>query len=353
MAFKKVALKILKISIPAIIIALLFAELVVRIFFDASERPSTFYDTENKIVKYSNHITDGTYTVGLDAAIKGRWHINEQGWNSTVNFSEKTDLNRIAIIGDSYVEGFHVNVEDRFSELLRTEVSDSIDIIELGRAGAPLSQYLHMARYCYKKYQPNTFVFNVVYNDFDGSLSLLNNAEHFLRLDIKEAEVVETEIKPYPEDRTNSVWKNSALIRYLYYNAKLGTIGSVQHSKEAYEKAVKEHQQKIEENTDKIILGIDYVFSCMLSEFPDVRIIVILDASRPCIYTSDYEACTETKLFKACEEICLDKNIEVVNMGPIMQAHYKEHSSKFEYEEDVHWNRLGHQLVFEALLNAL
>jgi hypothetical protein len=353
MGFKKGLIKLLKISLPSVIIALLLAEVVVRLFLSPCERPSTYFDEEYQIVKYQTTPQEGTYTVGLGASIKGAWSINNQGWNSTVDFKKKTDLHRVAVIGDSYVEGFHVNVEDRFSELLRDEIGDTSDVMELGRAGAPLSQYLHMARYAYAEYHPNTFVINVVANDFDGTLAHLNPASYFLRLNVDGEEVTEARITSYPKDKTNSFWKNSALIRYLYYNAKLGLMGSAHQSKEAAEKAQKEHQKTISENFEKIRTATEYVVTSFQKEFPDTRLIIILDAPRPCIYANPYADCQATNLFEMCADICHQNGVECINMGPVMQKHFEVHGNKFEYEEDLHWNTLGHKLVYQALLDQL
>ncbi len=43
------------------------------------------------------------------------------------------------------------------------------------------------------------------------------------------------------------------------------------------------------------------------------------------------------------------RGFELIDMHPIFSAHYERYREVFEFPREQHWNRLGHQLVAEAI----
>ncbi len=350
---KQVILNVVRVFIPTLIILFIVLELFFRFVLPSCERPNTYFDVQNGIVKYDKSSEEGTYSVGLNTSIKGKWRINKQGWNSLIDYTEQTKKKRIAIIGDSFVEGFHVNVEDQFPSLLRKRLKDTVDIISFGRAGAPLSQYLHMARYVSKKYDPDVLIFNVVFNDFHQSLTELSPyCKHFLRLSVRDSIVKESAILPYPSTKTSSVWKKSALVRYLYYNAKLGLVSRTRTTEKKERQGGEKIKQAIFSHLPQIKIATEYVVTTLKREMPNTRLVFVIDAPRPCIYQKG-ESCEETIQFNFLIEACEDQNIEYINLEKTMRKRFENNGKKFEFPIDQHWNTYGHQVVAESLLKKL
>lgn len=153
-------------------------EFFFRFVFVAAELPFGSFDHTYNILKYEENAS-GYNTIGRFCGNKVFWNINNMGWNSDINYDTIERGNKIAIIGDSYVEAIQIDVDKNFSALMRPKLPQK-SIYSFGISGAPLSQYLNMSRYITKKIHPNTIVFNIVHNDFLESLKEIKNEPSFL-----------------------------------------------------------------------------------------------------------------------------------------------------------------------------
>ena len=108
----------------------------------------------------------GVYTIGKWGKNKAKWQINNFGWLNSNNYNKIKKQSRIALIGDSYVEALQVNQKETFYECLNEQLRNSQEVYSMGVSGAPLSQYLQMAKYAQYHFQPDMFIINLVHNDF-------------------------------------------------------------------------------------------------------------------------------------------------------------------------------------------
>ena len=126
------------------------------------------YNEKEDILQYD--ITKkrrGVHTLGKLAQYKTKWQINDQGFNSITNYSSerKSDKPLVAIIGDSYVEGYTVDVDKHLGVMLQNRID--ADVYQFGFSGSALSDYLRISRYVRSIYRPDVITFLLVHNDFD------------------------------------------------------------------------------------------------------------------------------------------------------------------------------------------
>lgn len=223
-----------------------------------------------------------------------------------------------------------------------------------GRAGAPLSQYLHMARYVKKEFNPDVYVFNIVSNDFDQSVARLNlNETYFLRISNNEdGSFGEENIIPY-NSLSNSFWKKSALIRYLYYNARIGIMIASWVRNMYVTEDINDYYKLRIDNLSEIERVANYVVTQLKEELSPAKLLFVMDAARPCIYDTNNEQCNDTLLFNMFENICVTQQAPVINMARVMKIHFKQNDQPFEFDIDDHWNELGHSLVANQVINYL
>src|SRR5690606_20949577 len=73
--------------------------------------------------------------------------INADGWNSTkpaYAVARRPGVERIAVVGDSYVHGAFIDVDKGFPDVLEHELAArgrAVEVYRFGIDGAPLSQY--------------------------------------------------------------------------------------------------------------------------------------------------------------------------------------------------------------------
>ena len=341
----------MKVTLPTLVVTLLLLEVVFRWIIPACERPDTFWDEEYQIVKYVPGAGEGLYTIGLTAGQQGKWRINNAGWNSAIDYQREKSKPRIAIIGDSYVEGFQVDVEKQFVQLLRDSVAGRKEVYSFGRAGAPLPQYLHMSRYVNREFNPDFLIFNLVHNDFDRGITALNPYDtYFMTLDIGE-EVTETAPLPYPEIGWKQWFKVSALMRYVYYNARIGLVLRAQKEKNSNAEAYT--QELVFDHWEEVERMAEYCVATIKKENPGKRILFVMDGDRPNMYLHPPAECPNLRLNALMQELTEKYKCEFLDLSPMMVKDYEKNGRPFNSELDLHWDEYGHELVGKAIFDHL
>ncbi len=127
----------------------LVLEVVLRTVVPASEKAFTASEPRFHIYRYlRDGDTTGVFTFGRRAQHAAYWHINNEGWNSVVDYhppSERTSR-VVAIVGDSYVEALNVDVNRNLATVLDRMLEDGWDVYSFGLADTPLSQTIQTAR---------------------------------------------------------------------------------------------------------------------------------------------------------------------------------------------------------------
>ena len=96
-------------TLPSLIVFFLLCEFVIFRFVPINEPTHLRFDEQWSMVTLTPN-RSGTYVRGISRKL--RYRANSEGWNSLREYSpEKSGATRIAVIGDSYVEAFQVNVE--------------------------------------------------------------------------------------------------------------------------------------------------------------------------------------------------------------------------------------------------
>jgi len=113
--------------------------------------------------------SEGIWVKGGMREISSHYKFNRQGFNSLKDYSS-IDKNKvsIAIIGDSYVEGFHVDVENSIGRILEAETQNSVEVHEYGKSGGTIVDFSQIFdEYIRNKYD-YTFILatdmDIIYN---------------------------------------------------------------------------------------------------------------------------------------------------------------------------------------------
>lgn len=129
----------------------LLAEVAVRIFgFAGHTVPNTYIDGEYRLKPGSK----GTWVKGTSGEIKSQYAINKEGFNSVIDYSTNdTTKNYIAIIGDSYIEGLHSNVDSSIGRKIEGLLPNhQLEIHEYGISGWNAWNYLEITNLIHDNY---------------------------------------------------------------------------------------------------------------------------------------------------------------------------------------------------------
>jgi len=317
------------------------------------------FNEEERMYYFSNQREEGLITIGRFAQIRARWHINNDHWNYPIDYAPVNDRNLIAVIGDSFIEAFQVDADEKYPFLLRNRLDPDFEVYAFGKSGAPLSHYLHVSRYVDRHFDPDILIFNMVHNDFEESIhELYPNKACFMQVSVDEnGSLVETVPCPnfaYPQ---YTAWKRvvykSALFRYLDFNLNLRQIrrNIAGIDDRNFEGNIEADKVKI--NKNRIFEVTDYLVRTIREENSDKRIIFIIDAPKGEVYTNTLDESRVLWLNDMMKEICYTHDVEFLYITPLMVEAYRANGRKFTSEWDGHWDEYGHEFVANALFDYL
>lgn len=196
--------KFLKYVFVWFVVLILIFEVTLRVFGLSAKTSPTYNIDGNYMLKPGD---SGYWVRGGLAEINNYYQVNEQGFNSIVDYDElnKHNLN-IAILGDSYIEGFQTDVRYSIGRQLEDILGSKSVVHEFGRSGANITDY-SLAYEEFIKDKGYDFVF-VLVTDKD----LMSNTPSFVG---KGNRVAKKTI-------SRTIYDNVHILRYLNINHGLG-----------------------------------------------------------------------------------------------------------------------------------
>ena len=135
---------ILKTGLYTILI-ILGLEILVRIFHFHKERPERYLDEYNVEKWVPNQ--SGVWVIGNRKMHSMEYHINNFGFNSIYDeFQPSFDDKEIALVGDSFIQGFHQDIYDSLGQKLETQLNEEYKVLEFGYAGWDFADQLHLLK---------------------------------------------------------------------------------------------------------------------------------------------------------------------------------------------------------------
>ena len=303
---------------------------------------------------------DFTYSKGWTFSIANHGHINNYGFVNNQDYIKTRNGNLMAIIGDSYVEALMVPYEQTIQGRLERIVKNSGHVYSLGVSGSQLAQYLMFAHYALSEFHPESIVFVIVGNDFDGSLFKYYSFPgfHYFQEDnTHNLTLMKVDYKP---GRLKGIFSQFALARYIRNNLDIRNIIRVMQNKEEdkylYVGNTRSDASEIRINDSK--RAVDAFFT-EVSKLPFInksKILFVIDAARPHIYSNEDLINIKGSYFEIMRsyfiENCLKEHYEYADMKEIFIARHSQDRSRFEFPEDGHWNSLGHELAARVIASS-
>lgn len=348
------------VTLPALLLFGLFCELFFRFVVPAAEFPYPAFDHASRVLKFDPaRARTGVYTLGLRASPRARWRINDEGWNSSVEyFANGTPRRpRIVIVGDSYVEAVQVDVDRNFGALARKGLGGSADVYTLGVSGASLSQYLQMSRYA-RNFRPDVLVINVVHNDFGQSVSTVERVPGLLQLAPDGAGFREVPAAYTPGGVRRFV-RLSATARYLIWNGKIlelpNRLAQVRRGmhRRGFTPNANIDAGKLRRSAPLIRRAVFEIARKIRAENPGTRIIYMMDGPRADIYAGTPAASSLAWLTRLMKDAAEANGASFVDLTPAFSRYWAAERRSLNFARDGHWNEAAHALAAEALLAEL
>lgn len=120
---------------------LLCLEVLVRVFHLAKDTPTRYVD-DYQVEKWKPN-QSGYSVTGNRRQNFSEFHINEFGFNSYREFKPLKNKFEVALVGDSFIEGFHQNYYNSIGKKIESKM-DTISVFEYGYAGYDMADQLHL-----------------------------------------------------------------------------------------------------------------------------------------------------------------------------------------------------------------
>jgi hypothetical protein len=331
---------------------------VFRYFVLVDNFPLAVWDAPNQLLKYWPNQTGVRYP-DRDRQRPVRYAINADGWNSAhASYAiARTAKRRIAVVGDSYVEAFQVQPAEAVASQLEGLLGPArVEVYSFGISGAPLSQYLHIARYVARTYRPDLIVVVLVHNDFLESYQVARApfAASFLHVDPGD---LVREVPPQPYDRRPlAQWMlaRSATLRFGFYLWR-----GVAAARPA--PAAGSPEGRLEANVDVTGLTaekarLERAAAYMFGQFAELQraastsILFVMDTPREALPDGRDPASLDVyALNRLAQSSAQVAGLPLVDLTRAFVADYARNGTSFEFRTDNHWNAYAHALVAREL----
>lgn len=342
--------------VPASLLALLLlAEVFFRVALPAPQVPAPAWIDE---VLRHRPGQRGVYWRGDD--FRAPFAINAQGWNSGrahYPVERGTGL-RIAVVGDSYVEALQVPPDASLAEELERRLPGS-EVFRYGISGAPLSQYLHMARRAALPASPDVLVVLLVHNDFDESHGRRAGfyTSSFLTFDLKpDGSVAEIPPVPYRQGALSWLRNNSATWRYLTHGRML-SLGALRRAllpggePGRYEANVDVSGLEDREELDRRATAHAFARLAEACAAAGTRLLLVMDGVREGIEAgrltgaeAEYGA-GALRLNRMARQEAERLGIAFLDLHGAFAEDFRNNARPFGHPTDGHWNAHAHALA--------
>lgn len=123
------------------VLILISLEVLVRVFHLTKDYPDRYVD-EHGVEKWLPN-QNGYSVTGNRRQNFSEYHINSFGYNSYREFKPSKDKVEIALVGDSFIEGFHQNYYNSIGRKIENRLN-GVEVYEYGYAGYDFADQIHL-----------------------------------------------------------------------------------------------------------------------------------------------------------------------------------------------------------------
>lgn len=351
----------LLIVLASVSVTLIMLEIAVRLFAPVTDYPlQQFYPGVGTRYR-PNQI--GTRRFGADGKIGGRYYINGQGWNSAHEYEtpKADDTLRIALIGDSFVDGLQVDFDRRADAVIEEQLKGDItcdyfgeiQVYNFGMSGSPLSQYLNVLRYVSTNYPADVYIINVVFNDIDQSWASVGRSDFMTFRVNSQNEFEEVAPKSWVSGWLRPIANQSALFRYFYFNLQAAQALSNRQDPRTDNQDdpadIAEQLDQIESQATPDLIETILERMRGVTSRQHAELLLTLDGDRTAIYTGTPQEAYSFKHAPIVREKADLLEIPYIDLAEVFAADFQQNHQRFEFPTDYHWNERGHKVMGDAV----
>lgn len=314
---------LIKMFIYAVLLVIAL-EIWVRIFHLAKDTPTRYLDEYNVEKWMPNQ--NGYEVTGNRRQNFSAYHINASGYNSYREFNPTQENFEIALVGDSFIEGFHQNFYNSIGKKIENKLPN-VEVYEYGYAGYDMADQLHLI----DQYQDKFNLIDVVVL----GLKYTNDLERDTY-----------EVKSYRlalESPMNKLLKKSDLLVYMQ---SIGAFSSLTNFNQKLKNIYSETNEIPQDtNVENKSLGNEEqaLFKKYTANLESLMLLYGFNKEKL------YFLLDETKTPKKFLEYLMFHELKYITIGAELKASAK--STTLIYDE--HWNANGREIVAKKIAKVI
>lgn len=302
-------------SILYSILIVICLEGLVRLLHLYQQYPPYIINDLNVEVNAPNQ--EGYYVTGNRRMNFAQYRINKTGFNSYREFTPNEKDIDVALIGDSFIEGFHQDYYDSTGKKIETLLKDRVKVFEYGYSGYDLADELHLIDAYKKPFENIDYVF--IYIKFYTDLERDTYEPNFYRVNLQNS--LSFKLKD-----------NIKLLTYAQNIGLLDPIIKLRNKLLGYDDNEKEYidNDASEENTKTYLEN----FKTLVSNYK-------IDKSKT-VFLLDTKKTSPLFL-----EYCNKSGYKYLDFGPALEKSKKPTTLIY----DQHWNNNGRNIIASLIAN--
>ena len=322
------------------------------------------------------------WSTGWNFPIVNAGKTNNFGFVSDFDYHPDAAGPLLAVIGDNYVEAAMVSFAQTCAGRLATKLAGRARVYAFGMSGSPLSQYLAFADYARDTFRPHGLAVIIIANDYDESLLKYRPVPGFHYFVKGGDGRLQLERTDFEQTFLQRLIRAAALARYFAGNADVRHAGEhVRRTLSSWWETLSGGEEEREpsqvaghgEREPSVVAASaapellrvtesKRVVDAFLDRLPEAsgldpaRIAFVVEGMRPNLYDTtrlEEAAGSFRDLMRRYFMVEASRTgYEIIDLQPVMIAHYAEHQERFEWPQDGHWNALGHELCSGAVASS-
>ena len=304
-----------------VLLILFVLEIIVRVFHLYTDNAPQYIDefgVEKRVPRSEGYAVQGNRNQNFS-----EYGINNAGFNSHRDFLPSGDKFEVAIIGDSYIEGFHQDYQNSIGKKIEKRIP-GIEVYEYGYEGYDLANQLHLINAYKKDFALIDEI--IVYIKFQNDLERGSYSPNYEKITY----------------RNSAIFKIKNSIKLLTYGSNIGVLDPVKNLVTGKAFQNKESGYKTNEikltKEQKRLQDLRY-----LSNFKSLVSLYGFDKEKTTLLLDSRET---SKLFL---DYCAENKIKYIDFSNYLARSKKATTLIY----DFHWNDHGRDLIAQAIIDYL
>lgn len=306
-------------SVLYIFLILLMLEGLVRIFHLYTEDPPRFideYGVEKRMPDQKGYAVTGNRNQNFS-----KFSINKAGFNSHREFEPTAETYEVALVGDSFIEGFHEDYDTSISKRVEDKLGE-VQVLKYGYAGYDFANQMHLVHAYADDFELIDEI--ILYMNYENDLGRGEYEPNYARINML----------------SSTIFKIRDNIKLLSYGSKIGIVEPLKKLAQGgnafgdTQDAYKDNALDADDEAEKKLKDAEYI-----DNFRSLIRLYGLDTGKTAILLDSRK--TSTSFLEFLDE----KGIRYIDFA----ERFMQSDKPTNLIYDRHWNTHGRELIAEEI----